>query len=95
MNSATITQDITPAERLAQIVAAGVARFESTLPAYAQRSADVEPMEACPNLVVSADRQREICLSCPLADCVGVGNDQCPIRVEARRLWKQRRESNQ
>jgi hypothetical protein len=91
----TITHNITPAERLAMIVAAGVARFEDTLPAYAQRGADVEPIEQCPNLAISAERQREICLNCPLADCVGIGNDQCPLRVEARRQWKQRKEVNQ
>jgi hypothetical protein len=90
-----ITADITPAERLAAIVAAGVARFEAPLPAYATRSVDSEPMEACPNLAISAERQREICLNCPLADCVGIGNDQCPLRVEARRQWKRRKEVNQ
>jgi hypothetical protein len=84
-----ITQDITPAERLAMIIAAGVARFESTLPAYAMHSADVEPVEPSPNLAISADRQREICLNCSLPDCVGIGNDQCPIRNEARRQWQQ------
>jgi len=89
MNSATITADITPAERLAQIIAAGIARFESTLPAYAQRVADVEPVEASPNLAVSAERQRVICLNCPLPDCIGIRNDQCPIRIEARRQWRQ------
>ena len=87
----TITQDITPAERLALIIAAGVARFEASLPAYAQRSASLEPIEANPNLRVSAERQREICLNCPLPDCLGVGNDQCPIRIEARRQWNQRK----
>jgi hypothetical protein len=91
----TITQDIAPAERLAIIIAAGVARFEATLPAYALRSADDEPVEQCPNLAISAERQREICLNCPLDDCVGVANNQCPLRIEARRLWKQRRGSNQ
>jgi hypothetical protein len=91
----THTTDITPAERLAMIIAAGVARFEATLPAYALRSADDEPIEQCPNLRISAERQREICLNCPLADCVGVSNPQCPLRVEARRQWKRRRESNQ
>ena len=89
----TLTRDITPAERLAMIIAAGVAAFESTLPAYATRSADVEPVEQSPNLRISAERQREICLSCPLPDCVGIGNDQCPIRVEARRQWKRRAQS--
>lgn len=84
----TLTQDITPAERLAAIVAAGVARFESTLPDYAQRAADGEPVEQCPNLRISAERQREICLNCPLADCVGVSQPQCPIRIEARRVWR-------
>jgi hypothetical protein len=90
MNSATITQDITPAERLAMIISAGVARYQASLPEYLRQGVDSEPTEACPNLAISADRQREICLNCPLADCVGVGNPQCPIRIEARRRWKRK-----
>jgi len=86
----THTEHITPAQRLAMIVAAGVARFESALPAYAQRHADDEPMEQCPNLTVSAERQREICLNCSLPDCVGITKPQCPIRIEARRQWKRK-----
>ena len=90
----TITQDITPAERLAMIIAAGVARFEATLPPLMRARPETEAIEQCPNLRISPERQREICLNCPLADCVGVANDQCPIRIEARRQWKRRRESN-
>ncbi len=76
---------------LAQIVAAGVARFEASLPAYARQGVESEPIEPSPNLAISADRQREICLNCPLADCVGVANETCPLRIEARRIWKQKR----
>jgi len=89
----TITQDITPAERLAMIVAAGVALFEATLPPLMRERPQAESIEQRPNLVVSADRQREICLNCPLPDCFGIGNDQCLIRVEARRQWKRRRQA--
>jgi len=86
----TITQDITPVERLAMIIAAGVARFEATLPPLMRERPQVEAVEQCPNLRISPERQREICLSCPLADCVGVGQPQCPIRIEARRVWRAR-----
>jgi len=83
----------TPAEALAAIVGAGVARFEAALPAYAQRAPqETEPLEICSHLAVSADRQCELCLNCPLADCVGVGNQSCPIRIESRLDWKRRRE---
>ncbi len=91
----TIIPDITPAQRLAMIVAAGVARFEATLPPLMRERPQVEAVEQCPNLRVSEDRQREICLNCPLPDCVGVANDQCPIRIEARRIWNQRKAGNQ
>jgi hypothetical protein len=87
----THATNITPSERLAQIVAAGVARFESTLPAYAQRRADAGEIEQCPNLAISAECQREICLNCSLSDCVGISKPQCPIRIEARRQWRQQR----
>lgn len=79
----------TPIAHLAAIIAVGVAAFESTLPAYAQRTqADCEPTEHCPSLAVSADRQREICLNCPLPDCIGIANPQCPIRIESRKMWR-------
>jgi hypothetical protein len=85
----TTTAGITPAEALAAIINAGVARFEASLPAYARRSADDEPMEVNPNLRISVERQREICLRCEVEpDCVGVGDERCPIRIEARRLWR-------
>jgi len=90
MNTRTITADITHAERLAQIVAAGVARFEATLPPLTRERPQVEAVEQCPNLAISDDLQREICLNCPLADCVGVSQPQCPIRIEARRVWRAR-----
>jgi hypothetical protein len=76
------------------IVAAGVARYQASLPEYLRQGVDSEPLEACPNLVISAAAQREICLNCPLPDCVGVGNPQCPIRIEARRRWKRKESRN-
>jgi hypothetical protein len=86
----TITPDITPAERLAQIISAGVARYQASLPEYLRQGVDSEAVERVPNLAISAERQREICLNCPLPDCVGVGSPQCPIRIEARRRWKRK-----
>jgi len=88
----THTADITPAERLAQIISAGVARFEATLPPLMRERPRAEA-EQCPNLRISADRQREICLNCPPPDCAGVANAQCPIRIEARGKWKDRKSS--
>jgi hypothetical protein len=87
----THAEHITPAERLAMIISAGVARYQASLPEYLRQGVDSEPTEACPNLAISADRQREICLNCPLADCVGISKPQCPIRIEARRQWRQQR----
>jgi hypothetical protein len=84
--------DTNPADALAAIIAAGVARFEATLPEYARRqSVETEPPEIRTHLAVSADRQRELCLNCPLPDCVGVNHLACPIRIESRRVWRERR----
>jgi len=50
--------------------------------------ADVEPE---PNTsAVDEARQIQLCLSCPLADCVGVESSACPIRIEQRRVWRKR-----
>jgi len=77
---------------LTDIVTRGQLAFEATLPDYLQRQ--VEPAEAlCPivhiNLTLTDERQRELCLSCPLADCVNVTDPRCPIRIEQRRLWRE------
>ena len=31
-----------------------------------------------------------ICLDCPLAECVGIESRDCPIRVEQRRIWREK-----
>ncbi|HKQ76710.1 MAG TPA: hypothetical protein VJ810_23650 [Blastocatellia bacterium] len=80
-----------PAERLAAIIAAGVARFESTLPAYAQRSDEAEAPETRTHISVSEERQIELCLNCPLAECAGIASRDCPIRRESLRVWRERR----
>jgi hypothetical protein len=49
-------------------------------------------MELDPNVsAVDEARQIQLCLSCPLADCVGVESSACPIRIEQRRVWSNRR----
>lgn len=36
-------------------------------------------------------RERDaICLDCPLEDCVGIESRDCPIRIEQRRLWREK-----
>jgi len=77
---------------LTDIVMRGQAAFEATLPDYFKRQ--VEPVEDLlpignVNLTLTDERQREICLNCPLADCVDVTDPRCPIRVEQRRLWRE------
>ena len=75
---------------LEDIIAAGVARFETTLPDYARGPvADIEP--ARPNITLSEERQVAICLNCPLADCIGIESRQCPIQIEQRAEWRKRR----
>ncbi len=84
--------DTNPADALAAIIAAGVARYEATLPEYARtRAVETEAPEVFRHLRVDADRQRELCLNCPLDDCVGVNHPACPIRIESRRVWRERR----
>jgi hypothetical protein len=76
---------------LSNIIAAGVARYRAEQAKYAPPLADVAELETTPNVsAVDEDRQRELCLSCPLSDCVGIENATCPIRAEARRLWRTR-----
>lgn len=49
------------------------------------------------NFSLSAIERDRICLDCPLRDCVGIESRECPIRIEQRRVWrekhKQRRET--
>jgi|SoiMethySBSTD1v2_1073268.scaffolds.fasta_scaffold2535954_2 hypothetical protein len=88
----TTTIPTSPADTLAAIIAAGVARYVESLPDYARDfGADVEPIEVNTSAVDEA-RQIQLCLSCPLADCVGVESSACPIRIEQRRVWRNRRQ---
>ncbi len=96
---ATVTT-MTPADALAAIIARGVARYQESLPDFAR---DASPLVTLPDFarppaelpepepnvsVVDEERQRELCLSCPLADCVGVESRACPIRQEQLRVWR-------
>jgi len=57
--------DTSPADVLRAIVAAGVAAYQNSLPDYARGPvADTEP--TAPNITIADDRQRVLCLSCPL-----------------------------
>jgi hypothetical protein len=87
----------TPAADLAAIIARGVARYVESLPDFARAGVPLyhgEPVtdeEAAVEFNVSRvteERQRELCLSCVLSDCVEVTDSRCPIRIEARRLWR-------
>jgi len=81
---------------LTDIVARGQAAYEATLPAYLKRQDDLESIPSHINLTLTDERQREICLNCPLADCVDVKDARCPIRIEQRRAWREqnRRRTN-
>src|SRR5262245_54462441 len=93
------TPNTSPADILAAIIAAGVARYVESLPDYARPTVpqffaetvtDAEYLVEANVSRVNEERQRELCLSCHLADCVGVESSACPIRIEARRLWRKR-----
>ena len=74
---------------LSNIIAAGVARYRAEQARYAPPLTGVAELETEPNVSrVTEERQRELCLSCPLSDCVGVESSACPIRIEARRAWR-------
>ena len=74
---------------LSNIIAAGVARYQVEQAKYAPPLTDVAELETEPNVSrVTEERQRELCLTCPLADCVGVESNACPIRIEARHTWR-------
>jgi len=90
---------MTPADALAAIIARGVARYQESLPDYARYEVlpcagepitDEEAQVEFNVSRVTEERQRELCLSCALSDCAGVENAACPIRIEARRLWRKR-----
>lgn len=83
----TNASPISPSERLAALVAAGVARYVESLPIYARGPVtDVEPAQ--PIITLSEERQTRICLSCPLAECVDVTDTRCPLRIEQRAVWR-------
>lgn len=89
-----------PAERLAAMIAVGVARYQESLPDFARDKNPAttlpdfaRPTSECaksePNITIDDDRQRELCLNCPLADCVGVSNAACPIRIAQCAEWRE------
>ena len=41
------------------------------------------------NFTIHLAEQDAICRDCPLADCVGADNRDCPIQVEQRRRWRE------
>jgi hypothetical protein len=104
MATATI---ITPADALAAIIAAGVARYQESLPDFARDDQPVvtlpdfarplsELPEPEPNVsAVDEEGQRELCLSCPLADCLGIESTLCPIRIEQLRARRKQRRQRQ
>jgi len=90
------THNTKPADSLAAIVARGVARYQASLPEewrqppqfYGEPVTDEEAAVEFNVSRVTEDRQAQICLSCPLSDCVGIEDATCPIRIEARQLWR-------
>lgn len=42
------------------------------------------------NFSLSASERDRICLDCPLRDCVGIESRECPIRIEQRRVWREK-----
>jgi len=74
---------------LTDIVTRGQAAFEATLPDHLRRQVEPAEAERRVNITLSDERQREICLNCPLADCVGIERRDCPIQVEQRRAWRE------
>ena len=74
---------------LEEIIAHGQTAYEATLPDYLQRGADKEAAPTRIHIFISPERQREICLNCPLIECVGIEHRNCPIRIEQRREWRE------
>lgn len=73
---------------LSAIISAGVARYEAR---YAPPLADVAELETTPNITLDENRQRALCLSCALPDCVDITDSRCPIRQAQRALWRANR----
>ncbi len=44
--------------------------------------------------IVEEDRARELCLNCPLSDCLGIGHPKCSLRAEARLQRLRLRQAN-
>jgi hypothetical protein len=92
-----------PADQLRAIISAGVARYQASLPDFAREASPVIalpdhalPVSALPRpepiIALNEETQRRLCLNCPLPDCVGVESEACPIRIEQRRAWRERKE---
>lgn len=75
---------------LSAIIAVGVAAYQNSLPDYARTPADDDEPTTTNISGVDEDRQREMCLNCPLPDCVGVDHRRCPINVELHRAWREK-----
>lgn len=83
---------------LATIVSNGIAAYQASLPEdfrqtpqfFGEPVTDEEAQVEFNVSRVTEKRQLELCLSCALAECVGVEDATCPIRIEARRLWRKR-----
>src|SRR5262245_59499663 len=85
-NALTVPGDIPM--NLQEIIANGQQAYEATLPEYMKRQeADDSPTHRI-NLTLTDERMRELCLSCPLADCLDITSTLCPIRIEQRREWR-------
>jgi len=54
---------------LTDIISRGQMAYEATLPDYLRRQDAPPEVERRVNLTLTDERQREICLACPLADC--------------------------
>jgi hypothetical protein len=101
---ATATQ-LTPQDALRAIIAAGVARYQESLPDYAR---DAAPLVALPDparllaqlavpepiISLNEETQRRFCLNCELDDCVEITDARCPIRREQRAIWREQKGVN-
>jgi hypothetical protein len=52
-----------------------------------------EPPERRINLSLTEERQAQICLSCPLPDCIGIESRECPIQIEQRAEWRRQHQA--
>src|SRR5215471_12023271 len=87
MRSHRPTEDISMTS-LTDIIKNGQAAYEATLPEYLRRQVAPAEVERRIILTLTDERQREICLNCPLADCVGIERRECPIQIEQRAEWR-------